>query len=132
AVEPRQEREALALRRKSLRGPVGDRIERHTALFELGEHFHRAFDRTGDELAEALAESFDQLDLVGMLRKQRARALGERPAGVLALVPFGGADGGEEILHRSLIAVEELAIQVARIPVEQYAAQVEDSDGTPS
>ncbi len=67
-----------------------------------------------------------------MLRQERTRALGEGPPGVLALVPFGGADRGEEMLHRRLVAVEELAIQVSRVPVEQHAAQIEDGDAAPS
>ena len=66
-----------------------------------------------------------------MLRQEGARALGEGAPGVLALVPFGGADGGEEMLHRRVVAVEELAIQVSRVPVEEHAAEIEDGDAAP-
>ena len=52
-------------------------------------------------------------------------------AGVLPLVPLLGAYRGEELLHRRLVAAEELAVEVARIPLEEHAADIEDGDAAP-
>ena len=87
--------------------------------------FHRAGDRAGHHLVEARAIGIDQLSLVGMLGLQQAGAFGKGPAGILAAVPFVRADGGEEMLHRRLVAGEQLAVEVAGIPVDQNAAEIE-------
>ena len=63
-----------------------------------------------------------------MERQQFPRRLGEAAPGVLALVPFRRADRSEEVLHRRLVAVEQLAIEVSRVPVDQDAAEIEDDD----
>jgi len=47
-----------------------------------------------------------------MLGLQQAAAFGKRPADVLATVPFVRADGGKEMLHRRLVAGEQLAVEV--------------------
>jgi len=60
-----------------------------------------------------------------VLGLQQAGAFGKGPAGVLAAVPFMRADGGEEMLHRHLVAGEQLAVEVAGIPVDQHAAKIE-------
>ena len=63
-----------------------------------------------------------------MLGLQQAGAFGKGPAGVLATVPFVRADGSEEMLHRHLIAGEQLAVEVTGIPVDQNAAEIEYDD----
>ena len=65
-----------------------------------------------------------------MLGFQQAGAFGKRPAGVLATVPFVRADGGEKMLHRCLVAGEQLAVEVTGIPVDQDAAEIEHNDIT--
>jgi hypothetical protein len=46
-------------------------------------------------------------------------------APVVRLVPFERADPREEVLHL-LFVVEELAVEVARVPVDEHAPDVED------
>ena len=66
-----------------------------------------------------------------MLRHQRFGGVGECSPRVLFLVPFDGAHRGEKILHRRFVAGEELAVEMAWIPFEQDATQVEDRDAAP-
>ena len=122
-LEPRQELEALSQRREGLRRPIGDRVQRHAPAFQLRKHLDRAIDGAGDHLVEALAERLDQLDLVGMVRQQLLCRLGKASARVLPLVPFRRADSGEEMLHRCVVAIEELPIQKSRVPLEQHTAE---------
>ena len=51
---------------------------------------------------------------------------GERPPFVLPEVPIRCADFREESFHRLFIAVEYLSIEMARIPINQHAAEVEN------
>src|SRR5437588_12246017 len=84
-------------------------------------HLDSATDGAGDRLVEALAERLDQFDLVGMVRQQLPCRLGKASARVLPLVPFRRANVGQEMLHRCVVAVEELPIEEARVPPEQHA-----------
>ena len=61
--------------------------------------------------------------MLGVALDQLA-TLGEGPAPVLLGVPLRGADGGQELLHRGLVG-QQLAVEVARVPVDQDPAQVE-------
>ena len=56
---------------------------------------------------------------------QLGAGFGDAFAAVLFLVPGRGAHLGEEVLHRSHVACEQLAVQVARVPVNEDPAQVE-------
>ena len=47
---------------------------------------------------------------------------------VLQPVPFAGGHLGQESLHLRGIG-NQLAVEVAGVPVDQHAAQVEDRDG---
>ena len=69
----------------------------------------------------------DEMQLVRMARRELRERFGEGTAGVLPLVPLARANLREELLHRGFVG-EKLAIQVARVPVEQHAAQVEHDD----
>ena len=60
-----------------------------------------------------------------MLGFQQPGALGKIAAGILAAVPFMRADSREEMLHRRLVAREQLAIEMTGIPGDQNAAEVE-------
>ena len=70
--------------------------------------------------------------LVGMRGKKLGRRVGERAARVLPLVPFLGADVAEEMLHRCVVAGEELAIEMPRIPLQQDATNIEHDDAAPA
>ena len=61
-----------------------------------------------------------------MFRDERRDRLRPGPARILATVPLGRADRREEVLHRGFVAVEQRPVQVARVPVDQDAAEVED------
>ena len=95
---------------------------------ELSEDLDRAIDRSLDHLAEAFAESLDQLDLVGMVRKELLGCFGKAPSGVLLLVPLRRADVGKEMFHRHIVAGEELAIEKSGVPFEEHAAKIENGD----
>ena len=60
-----------------------------------------------------------------MLGFQQPGAFGKTAAGILTAVPFMRADIREEMLHRRLVAREQLAIEMAGIPGDQNAAEVE-------
>jgi hypothetical protein len=47
-----------------------------------------------------------------------------RSSRVLGAIPLGGRHGGEEILHRLLVS-EEGSVEVARVPIDEDAAEVE-------
>jgi hypothetical protein len=53
-----------------------------------------------------------------------------RTAGVLGVVPFLGCDGRQELLHGGLV-VEQRSVEVARVPVDEDAAKVEDNGADP-
>ena len=52
---------------------------------------------------------------------------GEAAPAILPLVPVGMADLGEKPLHGGLV-VEQLAVEVTRIPVNQHATQIVHDD----
>ena len=70
-------------------------------------------------------ERLDQLATLGMFGHQEVDSLGPGSSGVLVCVPFRGGHLGKERLH--LVGViEQLPVQVARVPIDQDAAEVED------
>jgi hypothetical protein len=71
---------------------------------------------------------FDQGGPVGMLADQLRDPIGERSAAVLFEIPGRTHDVGQEALHLGLV-VEELAIEMAGIPVDEDAAKVEHDRG---
>ena len=77
-------------------------------------------------LHPALPEGRDQRARLRVLLAQCLDRLRPRPAGIELGVPLLAADLGEEALHRGVVAGEQLAVEVARIPVDADAAEVED------
>src|ERR1700730_13075089 len=63
-----------------------------------------------------------------MLSFEQASAFGEAADGVRRSVPLIGADIREKMLHRCLVIPEERAVELSRIPIDQYAAEVEHHD----
>ena len=63
-----------------------------------------------------------------MLGLQQSGAIGEAAAGILAAVPFMGADRRQKMFHRRLVAGEQLAVEMPRVPVDQNPAEVEHHD----
>src|SRR5215469_315567 len=59
---------------------------------------------------------------------KRIATIGKRSPGVLLRVPRRCTNGREEVFHCCFIAFEQLLIQVTWIPVDHYAAKIEDCD----
>lgn len=79
-----------------------------------------------DRFRPALEVRRDEPGFIRMIFLKLSDGLDERSAGVLLAVPSRRGDLGEELLHSLFVAREQLAIQMARIPVDQHAAEVED------
>src|SRR6185437_16475726 len=79
-------------------------------------------------LVEAGEPSVDEIGLPRVLGLEQRGGGGEAAPGILALVPCLGADGGEKFLHRRLVAGEEAAVEMTRVPVDEDAAEIEDDD----
>jgi len=127
-MEPAEEIEALERRREGLGRKIAEQVERRAARSELGQNLDRAGDRAGHHFVKAGTIGIDQLGFVGMLGLQEARSLGEATSRILAAVPFMGTYRCQKLFHRRLVAGEELAVEVPRVPVNQHAAQVEHHD----
>ncbi len=93
---------------------------------EALEQHDRSGDRARGHFLMAMRERVDQRIVAGMLALQFRAGLGERAAGIVLQMPRHGADLGEEALHRGIVTVEQLAIEMARVPVEQDSAEIED------
>jgi hypothetical protein len=63
-----------------------------------------------------------------MLCLEEPGTFSEAPPGVLATVPFMGADVRKEILHRNVVVQEQLAVEMSGVPFDQYPAQIEHDD----
>src|SRR5688572_52560 len=46
-------------------------------------------------------------------------------AGIDGPVPFGGHDLAQEMLQRRLVPVEQGPVEITRVPVDQYRAEIE-------
>ena len=128
AIERRQEEKPLALRRKRLGRKIRKRVNGDAGARKLEQYFDGAVDCGGNHLVEPRPKRLDQMRLVGMRRDEFADGFGELSAPILPLVPFLRANGREEIFHRLLVAGKQLAVEEARIPLQQHAAQVEYDD----
>ena len=125
--KPVEEGEAPAGEREGLGRPVGQRVQLVAGVLELGEERHGAIDLARDHLAPAREVRLDHRALVGMARRRLLDRRGEAAPAILLLVPGGMADLGEKPLHGGLV-VEQLAVEVARIPVDQHATQIVHDD----
>ena len=130
--EPAEKVEARDRSRIGLGRKVGEAVERSASFIQLGEDLDRAGDRPRHHFVEAGAIGVDQLGLVGMLALEQAGAFGEAAAGILTAVPLMGAHGRKKTLHHRLVAREELAVEMSRVPIDQHTAQIEDHDASAS
>src|SRR5262249_49366286 len=124
-VEPGEKIEACAGDAEFLRRPVGERVEPPATSLEIGQHGDRIGDRPGQHLLPAMMVGRDQLAMLRVAGDEQRHRLVPAAAGILLLVPFLRAHRGEEILHCASIG-EELAVEVARVPVDEDAAEIED------
>ena len=92
---------------------------------QIGQHLDRSRNLPGQHLGPSPMERLDELTPLRMLSDQNLDRLGEGPARVLVRVPLGRGHLGQERLH--LVRVfEQLPVQVARVPVDEDTAEVED------
>ena len=82
----------------------------------------------GNHLVESPAERLDQMRLVGVPGKQLGDRFGERAACILPLVPFLGADVGEERFHCRSSPAKSLRYRWRGFQLQQHAAEIEDDD----
>ncbi len=124
AIEPTEKRKTGESEWIGLRLHVGEGIARQPGRFHGSEDVERSFVDASHHLLAALRPGPDQLGQFGMLSDQfGTRRLG-RYAPIVGVVPGGRADLGEEPLHLRLV-VEQAAVEVPGVPVQQDAAQVE-------
>src|SRR5262249_25578873 len=70
----------------------------------------------------------DQRTFAGELCDESCRGLGTLSSGILRLMPGCRANLGKEALHLRLIR-DELAVEVAAVPLPQHVADIEDDGG---
>jgi hypothetical protein len=109
---------------------VGQKIERGLRPVQSLDQLRHRREGMIEHLVETAIEGFDQGFLAGMHRLQLACGLSRIATLVLRPMPLRGGHGGEEALHFVRLR-DQLAVEVAGVPVEQHAAQVEDRDRRP-
>src|ERR1700732_2517722 len=59
---------------------------------------------------------------------KRTATISKRSPGILLRVPRRCTNGTEEVFHRRFIAIEQLAVEVTRVPIDYHTPQIEDCD----
>ena len=88
----RRKFEPLPRRRKSLGRKIAETVQGCAALAQLGKDLDRAGNGSWHHFVKAGGVGVDQLGLVGMLELEQPGAFGKAAPGILAAVPFMGAD----------------------------------------
>ena len=109
-------------------GRVGQQVERRAGGMQALDQRHHLGEDDVVHFVEALVEGGDQRLLAGMQGLQATCRLGRIAAVILHHVPLPRGHLGQEPLHLGRVG-DELAVEVARVPVDQHAAEVEDHDG---
>ena len=92
----------------------------------LGAYIRYAFDGALDYLWPLRPKGFDIRDYTQVLLRQHRHASLERGPSVHLLVAFSGVDVAQALLHLTLLSFH-LALQRARIPIDQNVLKIEDS-----
>ncbi len=108
-------------------GRVGEQVERRSRPVQTLDQIRHLRERVVEHLVEPAVEGFDQGLLARMVRRQAAGRFGWVAAPVLQAMPLRRGHRGEETLHFLRIR-DQLAVEMAGVPVEQDAAHVEDRD----
>ncbi|MCW0447689.1 hypothetical protein NB706_000523 [Xanthomonas sacchari] len=124
AFEPLQERIALACDREGLVRPVGQCVQPHALPAQFVQHCHRGVQRAAQHLRPARVVGGDHRRMRRMQRAQFGHRLLPWPPGILTLVPLRAAHLAQEGFHRCLV-VEQTAVQITRVPVDEDAAKIE-------
>jgi hypothetical protein len=90
----------------------------------LAQQLHPVWERPGDHLFAALGPRQDQPGVLRPLIRQGRAGFRRAQSAVVLLVPLRGAHVRQEPFHLRRIG-DELPVQVTRVPVEQYPANVE-------
>src|SRR4029077_8373083 len=99
-------------------------------FLQLRQELDAARDFTSDRLVPALVERPNLALPFRMARDELPHGLGEGAAAILLQIPGRRADIRKEPLH-ALFVGEELAVEMAGIPVEQDVADVENDGVDP-
>ena len=131
AVEPAQKWKSLFPKRVRLPLHVREPVARDPGRLQGRQEFDGPFDRSGDHLLASSRPRPDELGLVGVrLHERRACLFGRHPE-VVRVMPLHRANLGQKAFHRRVVAAEQLPVQVAGVPVEQDAAEVENDRAGP-
>src|SRR5258707_2036119 len=57
---------------------------------------------------------------------KRTATISKRSPGILLRVPRRCTNGSEEVFHRRFIAIEQLAVEVTRVPIDYHTPKIED------
>ncbi len=107
------------------RRPVGQGVQFDASRIQLFEQGDRLLEGAAEHLLPANVVGLDQGGMIGVGGDEQVDRLAPRSPGVLAQVPFGRADLGQETLHRGRIR-DQAPVEMPRVPVDEHAAQVED------
>ena len=97
---------------------VAQRVTGHSAGPELRQHLDAAVDGAGHHFFVAFGPGVDHFGLARVLRGQFGACLSRRSAQVLLCVPGRGADMSQKVVHSGYVGAEELAVEMARVPVQ--------------
>ena len=106
---------------------VGKKVDWRSGLVEPVDEIGHVREGVIAHLVEPVVEGRDQGGMSREFGLQPARRLGRVAAMVLHLMPLGRGHRGQETLHLLWIG-DQLAVEVAWVPVEQNAAHVENRD----
>ena len=125
-AEQPEEGEAALGDRECLGREIRDRIERHTGRREPFQQRDEARNGAGEHFLVTRREGVDQRVMARILELELGRRLCEWPPSIVLEVPRHRGDFAQKSLHPGGIAVEQLAIEMARVPIDQHAAQIKD------
>src|ERR1700739_1032559 len=57
---------------------------------------------------------------------KRTATISKRSPGILLRVPGRCTNGSEEVFHSCFIAIEQLAVEVTRVPIDYHTPKIED------
>ena len=105
-----------------------DAVDRNRAPAQIGKYVDRSRDLPGQHLGPSPVERLDEFSSLRMLSDQEVDALAPRSPRVLACVPFRRGHLGKKRIHLVRV-IEQVAVEVTRVPIDEDAAQVEDHGG---
>jgi len=109
-------------------GRIRQEIERRPGGMQPFDQRHHLGKDDVVHFGEALIERGDQRLLARMQGLQTTRRFGTVAAVILHRVPFPRGHLGQESLHLGGVG-DQLAVEVAGVPIDQHAAEIEDHDG---